>query len=61
MFIFNPWKLGQGLSNKEIGNTLKLTEGTIKIHLHNIYEKLGIRNRTELTAVAIAHRHELTS
>ena len=53
--------VSQGLSNKEIGNTLHLTEGTIKIHLHNIYEKLGIRNRTELTAVAIAHRHELIS
>jgi DNA-binding NarL/FixJ family response regulator len=50
--------VSQGLSNKEIGKTLNLTEGTIKIHLHNIFEKLGIRNRTELTAVAIAHRHE---
>jgi two-component system, NarL family, nitrate/nitrite response regulator NarL len=52
--------VSQGLSNKEIANTLNLTEGTIKIHLHNIFEKLGIRNRTELTAVAIAHRNELS-
>jgi len=51
--------VSQGLSNKEIAGQLNLTEGTIKIHLHNIYEKLGVRNRSALTAVAIAHRDQL--
>ena len=41
-----------GLSNKEIGATLFIAEGTVKIHLHNIYEKLGIGRRAELVRVA---------
>jgi len=53
--------VSEGLSNKEIGRRLGLSEGTIKIHLHNIYEKIGVPNRTALTAVAIAHRDELVS
>jgi two-component system nitrate/nitrite response regulator NarP len=38
------------LSNKEIARKLGVTEGTIKTHLHMIYEKLGIQSRTELMA-----------
>jgi two-component system, NarL family, nitrate/nitrite response regulator NarL len=37
-----------GLSNKEIARKLDVTEGTIKAHLHAIYEKLGVRSRIEL-------------
>ena len=40
--------VAQGLRNKEIAHRLSITEGTVKIHLHNIYEKLGVRGRTEL-------------
>jgi DNA-binding NarL/FixJ family response regulator len=40
-----------GLSNKAIGRQLKLTEGTIKVHLHHIYRKLAIQNRTALAAL----------
>jgi two-component system, NarL family, nitrate/nitrite response regulator NarL len=43
-----------GLSNKHIGRQLNLSEGTVKIHLHNIYSKLGINNRTALVAMAHA-------
>jgi DNA-binding NarL/FixJ family response regulator len=43
----------EGLSNKAIGRRLKIAEGTIKVHLHNIYRKLGINNRTMLAALAI--------
>ena len=50
--------VSSGLSNKEIGRRLNLTEGTVKIHLHNIYQKLGVPNRTTLTALAIAHRRD---
>lgn len=44
--------VAKGLSNKEIGAQLFIAEGTVKIHLHNIYEKLGIARRAELTRVA---------
>ncbi|MFI8483205.1 LuxR C-terminal-related transcriptional regulator [Pseudomonas sp. NPDC078700] len=37
----------QGMSNDEIGQQLKLALGTVKWHLHNIYEKLKVRNRTQ--------------
>ena len=37
-----------GLSNREIAEELNVTEGAVKIHLHAIYEKLGIQSRTEL-------------
>lgn len=47
-----------GLSNKQIGRTLNLSEGTVKIHLHNIYQKLGVPNRTSLTALAISNRRD---
>jgi len=50
----------EGLSNKEIGRRLDLTEGTVKSHLHKIYSKVGVANRTALAAVAIGQR-ELTS
>jgi DNA-binding NarL/FixJ family response regulator len=51
--------VAEGLSNKEIARRIELTEGTIKIHLHNIYEKLEIPNRTALTALAIAYQYQL--
>jgi two-component system, NarL family, nitrate/nitrite response regulator NarL len=44
----------QGLSNKAIGRRLKLSDGTIKVHLHNIFGKLGLSNRTELAALALS-------
>ena len=37
-----------GMTNKAIASELKLREGTIKIHLHNIFLKLGISRRTNL-------------
>lgn len=39
----------QGLSNKEIAAKLSIAEGTVKVHLHNLYEKTGTGNRTELS------------
>jgi len=44
----------QGLSNKIIGAQLGVAEGTVKIHLHAIYDKLHVRSRNELRA--LAHR-----
>jgi DNA-binding NarL/FixJ family response regulator len=38
----------QGITNKAIARELNITEGTIKLHLHHVYQKLGIRNRFAL-------------
>jgi two-component system nitrate/nitrite response regulator NarL len=38
----------EGRSNKEVGGQLYLSEGTVKAHLHRIYQKLAIQNRTAL-------------
>ena len=43
-----------GLSNKEVARRLKISDGTIKVHLHNMYQKLAINNRTELAALALS-------
>jgi len=51
--------VSEGLSNKEIGRRLNLTDGTIKVHLHNIFQKLEINNRTVLAALAISQNDVL--
>jgi two-component system nitrate/nitrite response regulator NarP len=38
----------QGLRNREIAKELGVTEGTVKVYLHNVFDKLGVKNRTEL-------------
>ena len=39
--------LSQGLLYKEIGSELGITTGTVKQHIHKIYDKLQVNNRTE--------------
>jgi DNA-binding NarL/FixJ family response regulator len=41
-----------GLRNRAIADRLCISEGTVKIHLHNIYEKLEVDGRVELTVYA---------
>lgn len=38
----------QGLRNRDIAAELGVTEGTVKVYLHAIFDKLGVENRTEL-------------
>lgn len=47
--------LGQGLSNKEIGEALFITEGTAKNHVSNLIDKLGLRDRTQAALWAVRH------
>jgi LuxR family maltose regulon positive regulatory protein len=44
--------LAAGLSNAEIAERLIVTPGTVKRHLHNLYSKLGVTNRTQAAAYA---------
>lgn len=44
--------VARGLRNKELAERLTITEGTVKIHLHNIYRKLKLENRVELILYA---------
>ena len=39
--------IAEGLSNKQIAKTLLVEISTVKNHLHNIFRKLGVRNRAE--------------
>jgi VCBS repeat-containing protein len=45
-----------GLSNKEIARQLNVSRGTVKVHLHNIFQKLEISNRTVLATIASLQR-----
>lgn len=38
----------RGLSNKAIGNILKISESTVKIHTSAILKRYGVKNRTQL-------------
>jgi len=54
----------QGYCNREIGQELFLSEHTVKNHLHNLFDKLGVSDRLELALYVIHHRlieHELAT
>lgn len=38
----------QGMRNRDIAAKLGITEGTVKVYLHSVFEKTGVANRTEL-------------
>ena len=48
--------VAQGYRNKEVGEKLFISEQTVKNHLHNIFDKLGVSDRLELALYAIHHR-----
>jgi two-component system nitrate/nitrite response regulator NarL len=43
-----------GASNREIARVLGVTEGTVKVHLHRIFRRIGVTNRTQLAARSFA-------
>jgi DNA-binding NarL/FixJ family response regulator len=44
-----------GLNNRQIAETLCISEGTVKTHLHSVFEKLEVKSRTQLIAYARDH------
>ena len=48
--------LCDGLGNGEIARRLFITEGTVKVHVHHIFDKLGVRSRTALAISAARTR-----
>ena len=48
----------RGTRNREIAAELGITEGTVKVYLHALYQKLGVDNRTELAVLALKHPDE---
>jgi DNA-binding NarL/FixJ family response regulator len=43
----------QGLANREIARTLWISESTVKVHVHHVLAKMGVRSRTEAVATAL--------
>ena len=43
----------KGLTNSDIAGVLKISKGTVKIHVNNIYGKLGVNDRTQATTTAL--------
>lgn len=45
--------LARGQTNQEIAESLHITPGTVKLHVHSIFKKLEVRDRTQAAVVAI--------
>jgi DNA-binding NarL/FixJ family response regulator len=45
----------KGLTNKQIGQVLYISDRTVQGHLQNIYQKLGVTTRTEAVSNALKH------
>jgi DNA-binding NarL/FixJ family response regulator len=45
--------VAKGLSNAEVAGRIGRTEGTVKVHLKNILQKLGVDDRTEAVTTAL--------
>ncbi|MBJ6369373.1 LuxR C-terminal-related transcriptional regulator [Snuella sedimenti] len=51
--------IGEGKSNKEIAETLHISINTVKFHIKNLYEKLGINSRKEVLTIATPLKKQL--
>jgi DNA-binding CsgD family transcriptional regulator len=45
-----------GISYKEIGKRLGIAEGTVKVHMQDIFNKVGVRNRHQIVAIVTGYR-----
>jgi len=45
--------VARGLANKEIARKLSISEKTVKVHLNNVFGKLGVQSRTQATLYAV--------
>ena len=45
--------VAKGLSNAQVAERIGRTEGTVKVHLRNILQKLGVHDRTEAVTAAL--------
>jgi DNA-binding NarL/FixJ family response regulator len=45
----------RGMSNKEVARELGLSDGTVKLYVHRIFQKTGVRNRYSLIIQMSAH------
>ncbi|MCL4401992.1 MAG: response regulator transcription factor [Acidobacteria bacterium] len=52
--------VAQGFKNKEMAEKMFISEQTVKNHLHNIFDKLGVSDRLELALYAIHHNLHIT-
>jgi DNA-binding NarL/FixJ family response regulator len=50
--------IGLGLANKQIARRLDIREGTVKAHLTNVYQRIGVRDRTSAALWARTHLTE---
>jgi two-component system nitrate/nitrite response regulator NarL len=48
--------VANGFHNREIGKSLSISEQTVKNHIHNIFDKLGVSDRLELALYAVHHQ-----
>ncbi|NQV67013.1 MAG: response regulator transcription factor, partial [Rhodobacteraceae bacterium] len=47
-----------GLSNRELARDFQISTNTVKFHMSNLYEKLGLRNRAQAIAFYYAEREK---
>ena len=45
--------VAKGLGNKEIAGVLNIAEVTVKLHVSHVLEKLGVKDRTQASTVAL--------
>ncbi len=52
--------LSQGLKNKEIAATLQISEGTVKVYLSRLFQKVGVKDRFELALYGLRNLQNMT-
>ncbi len=50
--------VSKGFCDKLIAREICLSVGTVKVHLHRIYTRIGIRSRTQLAVLVVSSRKE---